>query len=350
MVDKLYALALSQSASGEFGEMLSTLTQALQHGPDDPRVLKALGHQLCALGRWDEAVPVLRRALSRTPASLSAGVLITLAFALGNTAKFEESLAAADRAIERAPDSGAARFHRAAALAALGRHSEAIDAYLRAIELGLPPGFAAAAHTNLGLSLRAAGRVREAIAHFRRALRLDPNDPNSYSGLGSALWHVGETGASIAALRHWLTLRPDEPMALNLLAWVLATAPGAGLRDPGEAVELARKAVRLAPAEMRWAFLNTLGVALYRAGRHEEAIEALLASTRLRGENAHDGLFLAMACFRLGREAEAREWYERSVRLIEADPSDDPELERFRAEAEALLAAPRKRAPLRRKG
>ena len=56
----------------------------------------------------------------------------------------------------------------------------------------------------------------------------------------------------------------------NSQAWRMATGPIA-LRDYEQAVASARKAVALAPKSAMC--LNTLGVALFRAGLYTEAIE-----------------------------------------------------------------------------
>src|SRR5262245_13920490 len=60
-------------------------------------------------------------------------------------------------------------------------------------------------------------------------------------------------------------------------------------------------------------FLNTLGAALYRAGRYDEAIRRLEEGIRLQGGESLpvDWAFLAMAHHRLGHRAEARRWLDR---------------------------------------
>lgn len=130
---------------------------------------------------------------------------------------------------------------------------------------------------------------------------------------------------------------PGRPATQNNLAWCLATCIVPQLRDPARAVELARNAVQRMPREA--SFWDTLGVALYRAGDWEGAVEALEKSEALEPDThlAHNDLFLAMACWRLGREDEARTWYGKAVARMEKDQPKDPELARFRAEATVLL-------------
>jgi hypothetical protein len=47
--------------------------------------------------------------------------------------------------------------------------------------------------------------------------------------------------------------------------------------------------------------------------------------------------FLAMAHWQLGETEEARRWYDRAVAWMDKNLTQDDELKRFRAEAEALM-------------
>jgi len=109
------------------------------------------------------------------------------------------------------------------------------------------------------------------------------------------------------------------------------------LRDPPRAVELAKKAVDLAPNEgTNW---NTLGVAQYRAGDWNDAIEALQKSEELSPDRyfSFNAFFLGLAHWQLDEKDEARKWYDQAVQWMEKNQPQDEDLKRFRAEAEELL-------------
>jgi tetratricopeptide (TPR) repeat protein len=116
------------------------------------------------------------------------------------------------------------------------------------------------------------------------------------------------------------------------------------LRDPQRALELARKAVALTPGTA--IYLNTLGVAQYRAGQHAEAVATLEKSLAAgKGEtDAFDLFFLAMARFQLGQIARARADSDRAVKWRRDHPNLpaqwSAELDAFQAEALALLNGP----------
>jgi tetratricopeptide (TPR) repeat protein len=132
------------------------------------------------------------------------------------------------------------------------------------------------------------------------------------------------------------------------LAWLLATCPDAKLRDPDKAVELASKAVQLAPKVGDcW---RTLGVAHYRAGDWKAAVAALNRSLKLGpGGGAVDRLFLAMAHQKLGNHDEARKayaqalaWLEKNKEALEKNKDYAKEVRRFQAEAEEALELKKK--------
>jgi tetratricopeptide (TPR) repeat protein len=130
---------------------------------------------------------------------------------------------------------------------------------------------------------------------------------------------------------------PDTLKSMNNLAWLLATCPVRQLQDIGRAVELAKKAAALEPKT--GTYWNTLGVAQYRAGDWEAAIEALEKSMELSSNQneSFDTIFLAMAHWQMGNKDEARKWYDRGVEWMEKNWPDNEELRRFRAEAAELL-------------
>ena len=143
------------------------------------------------------------------------------------------------------------------------------------------------------------GQLDDSIADCRQALRLRPDHALSHYNLGHALWHKGRPDEAIAACREAVRLAPDYAEAYNNLAWFLANCPDPKVCDPAQAVELARKAVELAPQNS--GNRNTLGVAHYRAGDWKASVVAMEKSMELgNGGDAFDWYFVAMAHWRLG--------------------------------------------------
>jgi tetratricopeptide (TPR) repeat protein len=155
--------------------------------------------------------------------------------------------------------------------------------------------------------------------------------------LGMNLDEPPSTQETIAAYRATLATDPAGAIRQNELAWLLATTPDVQYREPAQAVQHGLEAVRLMPQDAdAW---NTLGVAHYRNGQWNEAIDALNKSMERSGGTAIDWLFLAMTHWQRGERDEARTWYDRAATWMQdqADEALTEELTRFRAEADELL-------------
>jgi eukaryotic-like serine/threonine-protein kinase len=159
-----------------------------------------------------------------------------------------------------------------------------------------------------------------------------------YFSLGQ---HPKARTAFHASLQAWrAALRSDRDGRLhNNLAQLLADCPEAELRDPAEAVVLARQALDLAPQQR--AFWNTLGIACFRAGDTRGAADALNRSCALgNGGDPNDWLFLAMLAWRAGDQVRARQWWAQSLEWMNHHPGITQEQYRARLEAASLLGEP----------
>src|SRR5204862_281994 len=77
-----------------------------------------------------------------------------------------------------------------------------------------PAGFEA----NFGALCRLPGRMDEAITHWRRALELDPNNPDAHINLAAALRDRGDIDAALLHARRAVELSPRPESYLNLAA------------------------------------------------------------------------------------------------------------------------------------
>ncbi len=166
-----------------------------------------------------------------------------------------------------------------------------------------------------------------------------PRDPADLLRLGMSLQQGGKWKEAIRCYEEVLGKSPGSAEAMNNLAWLLATGPGE-LRDPSRAVDLAERAVRASSEQP--AYLNTLGVARYRAGQFREAVDTLLRGDRPSGEvTAWDGFFIAMALKRQGLDSLAADYHRSAVRWMERNPDlsieESRELRAFREEAAGVL-------------
>src|SRR5262249_49163470 len=158
------------------------------------------------------------------------------------------------------------------------------------------------------------GDYDAAIVAFREAIRLKPDLATAHFNLGYALSCKGQWAEAIREYKEALHLAPDFATGNQRLAWVLATCPDAKQRDAAVALELAQKAVKLAPKD--GASWTVLGVAQYSAGEWKAAAAALEKSQELPNRFAAGLFFLAMAHHKLGHRNEALKWFDKAVQWM----------------------------------
>jgi Flp pilus assembly protein TadD len=165
------------------------------------------------------------------------------------------------------------------ALSRKGQPDEAIVHYDEAIKS--QPNYADA-YYNRGNILFAEGRIDEAMADWEKTLQIRPNDADAHTCLGNALLRRGSVKEAVAQYENAIALAPEDPHSRINMAWVLATAPDASIRDGIKAVEFAQQAMELSGGNDP-KFLRTLAAAYAESGRFSEAIttarQAMMTAT-----------------------------------------------------------------------
>jgi WD40 repeat protein len=133
----------------------------------------------------------------------------------------------------------------------------------------------------------------------------------------------------------------DDPQNFNNAAWNVAGRPGQTVEKYQQAFQLAEVALRLSSDDPN--ILNTWGVALYRVGRYQEAIQQLEKSDQVYvkrkiGSHPANLAFLAMAYHHIGENEKAFKKLQLLREAMKQGPwSNSAELRGFDREAEALL-------------
>jgi Flp pilus assembly protein TadD len=149
-------------------------------------------------------------------------------------------------------------------------------------------------HHNLGSTLATQGKLDEAIAHYREAIRIRPDFrpdfPEAHNYLGIALARQGKLDEAIAHYSEALRINPAYAQAHNNLGAALATQ---GKLD--EAIAHYSEALRINPAYAE--AHNNLGVALATQGKLDEAIAHYSEALRINPAyaEAHNNLVSALA-------------------------------------------------------
>ncbi|MEZ5290037.1 MAG: sulfatase-like hydrolase/transferase [Vicinamibacterales bacterium] len=189
----------------------------------------------------------------------------TYARALAARGRHAEAVRVLKDAAARFPPDAALFHDLAVAARAAGDSGEALRAELAA--LAIDASYPAAQH-GLGLLQTDAGRHGEARAAYAKAADLDPSNAAYWSDLGNACRDAGDPRAAEQAYDRALAVAPSYGDALNGRGVLLVQAG-----RPAEAIAWFTRALDAAP-DLYEARLN-LGIAYQMSGRTRDAVAAL---------------------------------------------------------------------------
>ncbi len=328
----------------DWDRMISEFHEAIRLDPRNERAFNGLGYGHYQRKDYAKALADLGKAIE---------ILPRWALPYQNRALVYEALrdherAAADRAkvVELEPGDARVHYFLARAQARLGKHDLAIQSLTRAIQFGSRD---TTYEVDRGLAYAERKEWDAVVRDFKAVITRNP--------LGVKPWQCRAL-VELARDNRPAYVRVCERLAASSgtrPAWPRVLAP----EGSGDA----RRLVFDAEAEL-WRdrdakqntanALRTLGAALCRAGRFEEALARLREAIKASGGegSALDWLFLAMTEQRLGHTDEAKRWLAKAARHIDdaaKDKTAEPlsweertELQLLRREAETLLAAPAK--------
>ncbi len=206
--------------------------------------------------------------------------------------------------IARNPDCWMAYSNLGSFLSAHGDANEAIADFRKALEIWPNQS---KDHNNLGKALVQKGRIAEAMDHFQTALRISPDDPDTESNIGAASLQQGDADEAISHLRRAVEKWPRHAQGhINLGNALLQN------REIDAAIAEYEKTLALPfdHAESHY----SIGTALRQKGDVEEAIVHYRKALELRPDyaNAHNNL--ANALRQQGRTEEAVHEYEAALK------------------------------------
>jgi tetratricopeptide (TPR) repeat protein len=254
-------------ARGASAAALAHFREAVRVKPRWPGAHIGLADALLAEGQYEAAILAYERGLRVGPRHTRGH--IQLARALAGAGRSREAIGRARHALTLAEGRERAEAH--AVLGAALMEAGDLDTALQELESAqeLDPELAEA-HAQCGLVLLRLQRPAEAERALRRAIELGLAIPDLYAGLGDAAHQQGHSADALHHYRTALDLDPSLVHAANNLAWALATTSDPTLRDPEEAVRLARGVAEATDfSEPR--VLDTLAHAYAAANRPVEA-------------------------------------------------------------------------------
>ena len=246
--------------------------------------------------------------------------------------RFELAVETLKRVPRDDPSYHAAELGRAEAL----RLDDKPDAAIEVLEqLAQSHGDLPVVHYRLGDLLRVLNRHDEAVEAYDRALALYENPDDAdwflYYARGISherqdLWEEAE-----ADFRKALELNPGQPQVLNYLGYSLVEKR----TNLEEALAMIEQAVEARPDSGY--IVDSLGWALYRLGRYEEAVVHMERAAELEPVDPIVNDHLGDVYWAVGRKMEARFQWHRALSLIEPGETQDVDPERIRRKLEVGL-------------
>lgn len=323
-------------AKKQFKEALAVAQEATAALPNDPSLLDVLGRAQMLAGDTQQATSTFRKYASVDPKAARPHLL--MADLASSTGSREGAIASLRRALEAEPSNDLAQARLMDLLSADGKPKDALQ-MARDMQQRSPgaasgyllegaihrrikaPGPAAEAYRNglrlaqdkallaveLHKTLIADNRGPEADRFAAAWTKDHPNDVAFEYHLATVAIVRKDLDRAEALLTHVLSLRPDTPLALNNLAWVLAT------RGKPGAVAYAQKAVELLPN--RPALMDTLALALAADKQLPKALETQRKAIEIAPGDMGLRLSLAKIAIQAGDKTLARNELERLAAL-----------------------------------
>ncbi|UCC29441.1 MAG: tetratricopeptide repeat protein [Phycisphaerales bacterium] len=276
-----YGLGRTLIRLGRHSEAVDHFRRVLRIDPNHPDIHLALGLARIGQQRLEDALAEFHEALRVNPQSTEA--LAQVGSVYQRLKQVEHAIDYFRKALLTDPNNAGAHNALARSLTDKGDIRGAIEHYRRALHAD--PDLADA-HFYLGVLLHGQGQLVDAIEHYERAVALAPKSPPVYHNLGLAYARLGRFARAVSVLRRGVDSWPGHGGMAMELAWLLATAPHAGLRNGDEAVRLARRACEV-PQNQRARCLEILAAAYAETGQFIVAVqtaEQAIESASLAGD------------------------------------------------------------------
>lgn len=241
-----YELGLTFAQLGRGDDALTALRRAVAVAPEFSDAWRVLADQLTAIGEFKAADAAYARqikAATRDPRLLRAATALC-----ENQIPLAESLLREH--LKRSPTEVAAIRMLAEVAARLGRYHDAETLLTRALELA--PSFTAA-RQNLALVLHRGGKPQAALREVNTLLAAEPNHPSHRNLKAVVLGTMGDYDESIALYTRLLAEYPLQPKVWISFGHALKTAG-----RQAECIEAYRRTLELAPSmgEAYWSLAN----------------------------------------------------------------------------------------------
>jgi tetratricopeptide (TPR) repeat protein len=262
--------AIEHHRAGRLQDAEAGYRLVLKQSPRNADALSLLGVALEALGRADEAVVAIKKAVAIDPKA--ALFRLHLGTALVAAKKYVEAVTELRLATGMSPTMPEAHYNLGNALRLLGNHDDALAAYRTTLKLA--PQMLQA-RMNLGLTLAAQKKYDEALVELRATLQASPGNFEVQLAIANVTDQKGDEQQLFIEAQQLLRLAPTEAQA----HFMFGLALNRQFRDD-EAIEVYEHALKLDPKNPEgW---DNFAQSLQGAGKFERAEQAFRKARELR--------------------------------------------------------------------
>ena len=257
-------LGLVLAKQEKFTEAETEVDQAVKLAPEDAAALAAAGRVKVRLGKTTEGIGLVRKAVTLAPQSAVAH--LDLGMVLAESYDLAGALTEDSEAVRLAPGSALAHLNRGRALLDLGRNAEAkpdleLASHL-ATQMPEPYYF-------LALIEKQAGNYSRAIPLLKNVVKLQPRNATAWNLLGQCYESTSQAQEAIAAWKQAVAVDPDNTQALWGLSRALKPT------DPDEAARLMARYTEVQKKHRIVDEAGTLGNDALAAGKAHDWPEAI---------------------------------------------------------------------------
>ena len=212
-----FAIGRIHHQMGDYDTAHRYLLSALEAQPEHPEILSSLLATEERLGKSDDGIARIRKAVADNPDNSALQRLAgAVSFAQGSP---EQAIAAFERAIEIDPTDMTAYRNLADVYARTGRTQQIIETYEKALEQRPDQP---RIHHFLGVLHEMGGRTDVAVDHYEKAIRFAPDLAESKNNLAYIYAESGDKlDRALDLAQDAKALLPDDPNTADTLGWVL---------------------------------------------------------------------------------------------------------------------------------
>ncbi|MGZ8185050.1 MAG: tetratricopeptide repeat protein, partial [Methylobacter sp.] len=323
--------------TGNKDQAIQQVNKLLKIVPNSKKGLEALFKIYLDQKQWGQAQQVAKQLTDAFPEDATGYYLSGLGYQ--SEGDYEKSIARFELALEKQPETVEPLTQLVKSYIALKQSDKALNTLSEIIKKQ-PKNFVA--YNLMGAVYGNDKKFDEAVAHYRKAIELKPEWPNSYNNLaalnlaqknkteaikilntgitntkGSAvlinelamLYHqAGEHEKVMALYEESYKQNPNSLLAINNLASYLSDYP-----SDSDSLERAAKLAEPLAKTSNPDMLDTIGWIAYKQGNYDKAHPLLLKAIELNPNSSAGNYHLGMSYFKQGDKAHAREYLEKAL-------------------------------------